>query len=178
MKNIKLVAASFFLIFTIVFLGSGVARASVQGFCPGTSNLHGWWASFTPSTRVCPTSYWTYNTNNGLAGVESWYTSDPHYLLCNYSSLNDPGVISAKAYIPSPHSTQTNNGAKYYRWGNSSNYVIIGSVNQYSVFGWAYLSSVDWSQFDSFRLVDLTNDAVKYSKSVDLDAFYLECYFN
>jgi hypothetical protein len=177
MNKFKFVLAT--LIAAVAFTTSGVSvtQASIYNFCPGTAGLSGWWGSISPSTRHCTNDYYTWNTNSGLSNEESWFKTDPHYLACQYSSTNDPGNIPAKVYIPSPDSQQTNNGAHYYRWYNSSNYVMIGSVNQYSVFGTAWLNTVDWSQFDMLKLTDYTNDTGYHAKHVDLDEVSFDCYF-
>jgi hypothetical protein len=177
MNKIKIVFASFLAAVGFMGAGLGVTHASMYNFCPASAGLSGQWWTFSPSTRHCTTDYYTWNTSNGLAGEEAWFKSDPHYLACQYSSLNDPGNIPAKVYIPSPDSQQTNNGAHYYRWANSNSYAMIGSVNQYSVFGTAWLSTVDWSQFDMLKLSDFTNDATHYTKHVDLDEVSFDCYF-
>lgn len=177
MNKIKIVLASFLVAVASMTAGPAVSKASMYPFCPTTNGLHGWWGSISPSNRHCTNDYYTWNTTS-FAGEESYFQSDAHYIACNYSSTNNPGDIPAKVYIPSPDSQQTNNGAHYYRWGSGSNYVAIGSVNQYSVFGYAWLNTVDWSSPDTLKLSDWTNDSVMYSKHVDLDEVNFECYFN
>lgn len=178
MNRIKIVLASLLVAVASMTVGTGVTQASMYPFCPASPGLHGWWGSISPSNRHCTNDYYTWNTSNGLTGEESWFTTDAHYIMCNYSSTNDPGDIPAKVYIPAPDSRQTNNGAHYYRWFSGNNHVAIGSVNQYSVFGYAWLNTVDWSSPDTLKLSDWTNDATQYSKHVDIDEVNLECYFN
>ena len=177
MNKIKIVLATLIAAVGFAGAGVGVTQASMYNFCPASPGLSGWWGSISPSTRHCTNDYYTLNTISGLSGEESWFKSDPHYLACGYSSTNDPGNVPAKVYIPSPDSSQTNNGAHYYSWANGSNYVMIGSVNQYSVFGTAWLNTTDWSQFSMLKLSDFTNDSTKYSKHVDLDEVSFDCYF-
>lgn len=178
MNKIKIVLALFLIAVASITLGIQSTNASMHYFCPSANGLGGWWGTMYPDIRHCNTDYYTWNTNSGISGEESWFKGDAHYIACNYSSFNDPGNVASKVYIPSPDSSQTNNGAHYYKWFNSSNYLAIGSVNQYSVYGWAYLSTVDWSAFDTLKLSDWTNDATKYSKHVDLDEVSFDCYFN
>jgi|GEM_PF-4383403 hypothetical protein len=170
MKNLKFIALSLLVI--VGTLASGVKSVSANDFCPNARNLHGYWATFTPSTRLCTTSYKTYNTVS-LAGEESWYSSDPIYVICNKGTppfgptyYSD---IGSRAYIPSPDSSQTHH-AHYYMWNSGSDFLMIGNVNQYNTFGWASLSTTTWVFTDVWKLSDWTGDSL-YSKTVDLDAF-------
>lgn len=177
MKIVTLTSVVTFVLLSFA-LGTHPAAASMHTFCPGGNQLYGWWGSFTPTNRLCATDYYTWNTNSGLGGEESWYLGNPHYIACNYSSFQNPGNVASKVYIPSPDANQTNNHAHYYKWFNSGNYLMIGQVPQYSVFGYYSLATVDWSQYDRLKLSDWTHDATEYSKRVDIDAYQLDCYFN
>jgi hypothetical protein len=151
---------------------NGAAHASYWAdACPGSSQLGNIWYSISPSSRLCSTDYYTWNTTGP---EESFWKSDPVALMCSYYPWENPGYTQARVYIPSPDSKQTSN-AHYYRWGNSSNYVMIGSVNQYNSYGWVYLNTVSWAQPDRLKLTDVTFNETKYSKHVDLDAFGLTC---
>lgn len=170
MKKILIIVVMFFIV-----VGAFVASiASAATFCPGSAGLQGWWASFYPSNRLCNASYYTYNTTS-LVSEESWYLGGPMYQACNKSTPPFGPTyyynIGSKAYIPSPHSTQTNS-AHYYRWQDLSNYGLIGTVNQYGTFGWATLSTATYSFIDNWKLSDWTNNSL-YSKTVDLDAFQI-----
>jgi hypothetical protein len=178
MKKITIIFVTFLIVIISTTCVAPVAYASMHTFCPTSAAIHGWWGYIYPTSRLCSTDYYTWNTNNGLSGEESWFISDAHYLACNYSSLRDPGNVASKVNIPSQDLQQTNNHAHYYKWFNGSNYLMIGQVPQYSVFGYYNLATVDWSQFDQLKLSDWTHDTTKYSKHVDLDAIAFDCYFN
>lgn len=177
MKKTYLVVA-LSLVVSLLFSTPITAVAAVHDFCPAVGGLSGWWGTITPTSRLCGTDFYTWNTNSGLGGEESWFLSSAHYLLCSYSSVQNPGNVSARVYVPSPDYAQTQEGAHYYRSILGGSYSAIGTVPQYYLFGFASLYTEDWGQFDRFKLSDWTNEATKYSKHVDLDAFSLDCYFN
>lgn len=143
---------------------------TLTNFCPGSGGLANSWWSFTPSNRMCSTSYYTWNTTTT---EESYYHSGPHYMACGYYWWQDPGYTNVRVYIPSPDAKQTSN-ARYYKW-NTNNYVMIGSVNQYNTFGYAWLNTIDWDPFDELKLSDRTMGEALYSKHVDLDSFSFTC---
>lgn len=178
MKNLKTGLVIGLLVTVTNLFTPSLSSAAEYSFCPLVSELHGWWGSITPSNRLCSTDYYTWNTISGVGGQESYYLSQPHYQLCNYSSVSNPGNITAEVYIPAPDYQQSQQAAHYYKWLNGSTYTLIGSVPQYYITGYALLSTVDWSQYDGLALSDWTNDSTKYAKHIDLDSFKLECYFN
>jgi hypothetical protein len=77
--------------------------------------------------------------------------------------------IGSRAYIPAPDSAQTHH-AQYYTWNSGTGHAMIGIVDQYNTFGWAYLATTAWSFVDKWKLSDTTGEG-RYSKKVDLDAF-------
>lgn len=164
-----------FSVFSIIFgftaLSIPAAQAGSVSLCPGVGS--GYWASYAFTYRFCATSYYTWNTTS-YAGEESWFKSTAHYIMCHYSSYRDPGVTSAKAYIPYNDSRQTSY-AHYYKWASSSSYLAIGIIDQYNSYGWTNLYSVDWDFADVFKLSDWTSHDLKYAKHVDLDGYYLSC---
>ncbi|HEX8399681.1 MAG TPA: hypothetical protein VF644_19770 [Pyrinomonadaceae bacterium] len=157
--------------FLMICQTSSVKASYWVNGCPTSSQLSGKWYSFSPTYRLCQTDYYTWNTTGA---EESSWKSDPVGLLCSYRPWDSPGYTQARVYIPYPDSRQTTN-ARYFRWGTSSNYVMIGSVNQYNSYGWVYLNTITWSQTDRLKLYDVTINETKYSKHVDLDAFGVTC---
>jgi hypothetical protein len=171
MKNkFSIIALSLLIAVGALASVSGIAYAT--DYCPTSGGLHGWWGSFTPTNRLCSTSYYTYNNVN-ISSEESWYQTGPLYWICNQPTppfgpeyYED---IGSRAYIVSPDSSQTHH-AQYYRWDTSSDYLLIGIVDQYNTYGWANLSTTWWSFVDTWKLSDATGES-QYSKKVDLDAF-------
>lgn len=158
----------------VCLLGDGARQthaSQMQDFCPASGGLHSSWWTFYPTTRLCGTDYYTWNS---VGTEDSYYHSGPHYLACGYQSWQNPGVVDVRVYIPSPDSKQTSN-ARYYRWNIHGDYVMIGSVDQYHSFGYVYLNSINWSSFDEFKLSDLTLRETQFTKHVDLDAFGFTC---
>ncbi len=169
-----------FLLLMFIFVGAGNVFAATTPYlrdkCPNRSSLSGWWASFYPNNRLCSTSYYTYNTVN-LTNEQSWYKSGAISLMCGQATppfgpdwYED---VRSRAYVPSPHSQQTRR-AQYYRWYSGQNYLMIGSVNQYNTYGWAWLSTAWWRWAYEWKLSDSTGENL-YSKTVDLDAFSVSC---
>lgn len=167
-----------FFIFLIVLLSSfilpqsAVQAESWKDVCPQRSGLRGWWGAMHLQTNKCGDSFYTWNTTARTL-EESWYESSAHYIFCGYSSFRDPGYVSAKVFIPSPDSKQTR-FAHYFRWSTKT-WLVIGSVDQYNTFGWAYLYRNDWDAFHTFKITDWTSNEAKYTKHVDFDAFGLTC---
>lgn len=170
MNKIKYIVFSLLIAVGALTIGSGVAYAT--DYCPAGGGLHGYWATFTPTYRQCGTSYYTYNTES-LGEEESWYLSSPMYQICNKGTPPFGPTyyynIGSRAYIPSPHATQTGD-AHYYLWGVDDSYLMIGNVDQYNTFGWAYMSTTTWEWHDGFKLSDWTDEDL-YDYTVDLDAF-------
>lgn len=170
MKN-KLFTTFIFFI-TVGIFTININKVFATDLCPSAGSLSGYWVSFSPTNRQCTTSYYTYNTTN-LDNEESWYISNAMYILCNKSvpplGPNYYYDIGSRVYIPSPHNTQTSS-AHYYRWQDSSNFGMIGNINQYGTFGWANLSTTTYTYIDQWKISDWTNESL-YSKTVDLDAF-------
>jgi hypothetical protein len=171
MSKVILIALSVLIAVGILASGAGVALAW-SNYCPGS--LSGAWWSFTPSSRVCSSSYYTYNTTS-LGSEESWYKSA--YSINVYCNKGTPPYgptyyynIGSREYIPSPDNSQTNTGAHYYRWGADGSYGMIGNIAQYSTYGWGYNYTTTWNWHNKYKLSDWTNDS-RYSKHVDLDAF-------
>lgn len=166
---------------TILFAGVGIATAVdtpyPRTFCPSyPSYFYGWWAVFYPTYRLCPASYYTWNSTS-LGSEESWYKSPTINVLCGqptppFGPTTYENVLP-RAYIPSPHATQTQS-AHYYRWNLSGSYLMIGTINQYNTWGWAYLATTNWNWADQWKLSDWTNEPYT-TKTVDLDAFSIEC---
>lgn len=171
MKKIKIIAIALFIAVSPL-IAVDIADAANYSYCPGSSQMHGWWGTITPSYRLCGTTYYTWNTTS-LASEESWFLSDPTYISCHKGTppfgptyYNN---LVAVAYIPYFDASQTYS-AHYYRWHNSSSYGMIGYINQYATFGWVNMSTTTWHYTDRFKLSDWTNET-KYSKHVDMDGF-------
>ncbi len=173
MNKVK-VLTSLVIITGGLVIGAKIAHAQKWvDACATNIALHGWWDVIQTRDHSCSTDYYTWNTT-GTSSEESWVKSPPHYIYCGYSSLKDPGYVQARVYIPSPDSKQTRH-ANYYRWGTNTNYTIIGSVNQYSSFGWVHLNTLDWDSLHLLKLTDATSNEAKYTRHVDLDAISLTC---
>lgn len=167
-KTISIVILS---LLSIIF-GVSVNAATYLDFCPGQT-FGGWWGNIYPSDRLCASSKYTWNTTS-IGGEESYYKTTAHYIMCNYSSFENPGDITAKMYIPAPDSRQTSS-AHYYRWSTNNNYLGIASVNQYNSYKWVYSLTTPWNSYDMFKLSDWTSNEAQYTKHVDIDKIGIWC---
>jgi hypothetical protein len=178
--NKKNFIAALLLAMTTVFVGANAMAVDcpyLHDFCPTGGGVHGWWATFTPTHRLCSTDYYTWNSTS-YGSEESWYLSGAIYQLCGQQIPNLGGPSSydnvlARAYIPWAHATQTHY-AHYYDWESGSTYYSIGSINQYGTAGWGYLATTNWVWIGQFKLSDWTNESYE-TKTVDLDSYSVDC---
>ncbi len=173
MKNLTTAALLLAIVFGSFASSFGTAQAVDYSYCPGGGQVNGWWGTISPSTRVCLTTYYTWNTLS-LATEESWFFSNATYASCNKATPPTGPTyynsLGTSAYIPSPDSSQTSS-AHYYRWGSATNWSLLGTVDQYNTFGWIGLSANSWHALDKLKMTDYTNEGTIYSKHVDLDGF-------